>query len=559
MTVLTTGTKTNYPMDGNTLAFPFTFTTLKETDIKASVTNDGVEYFDLTYTAGTPSSGWYTVNLNAGGLGGEVIVGNPQSSVTTLLIKRVVDLTQEDDLSNYGSLPAVVLERIADKITMISQQLQSNVEEGGGAIIPEPGEGDLPDGIEGQIIVKGEFDWEPEDVDNVTIEIDPTTGLRVKADSIGDDQLGSINGSGLVNGLSLTGFTDIPESAGLIPIENLLDAPIGGGEVVDSQAYNAAAPTVFTNLDLSSFVGAILSFVCLKITNNGGADGEYVFITNGEIDPHTIPDAPTNYGGGVAGTTIAAGDIAYIIVLTDVSGIIEWKCSVANSTEIIVKSFVPLSGGEPAPPVEEGELPDGTQGQIVVKGASVWESKNIDNSSIEIHPTIGLRVKADGIKNDQVGLISGPGLVYGQTFSGLSGIRVPAGHIPEANLISGTPAGGGKFGNPVIVYFANPPTVLTSLDLSAAHYALNYRNLVILHVYNPSTTSNDFMFAYPDDTDPTWQTGVTNYGGGVASMTLTADTWGYVMVYTLNERVNWRARTSEPCVVYVKGFVPVTA
>lgn len=563
MTVTTTGTKTNYPMDGSTLVFAFDYSTLQATDIKASVTTDGVNYIDLVYTAGIPSPStapiFYAVLLNEEGAGGIVTVGNPLNSAYTLLVQRIVALTQEDDLSNYGTLPAPVLERIADKITMMAQQLQADIDVGGGGVIPEPGEGSLPDGTLGQIIVRGQFDWEAKNVDGVTIEIHSTNGIQVKDNSIGNDQIGFINGAGLIFGQSLTSLADIPAAAGLIPIENLANAPSGGGEVSGDTVYNAAAPTGFTNLDLSGSSGVTSSLVALKIKNNGATDEEYVFIMNGETKPYTFPAVATPFGGGAAGASIVAGEIAYVLLPTDGAGVVEWKCSTAVSTLIVIDGFVPLVDGEPAPPVEEGELPDAVQNQIAVKGSTEWESKNVDGQTIERHPAHGLWVKGFGIGSSEVGVISKANTVYGQSLAGLSSIPPGAGSFPAANLPFARAGGGFVVSPKQYVLFGSTLTTFTILSLTGAGVQSSI-SLVKVQILHNDSGNVDFTFKWPDDTKDTgFPSSNTALGGGASSVTVSGSTLGEVWVLTDNSgRTEWKSSAAGIGVaVYVTSHIPM--
>lgn len=65
--------------------------------------------------------------------GGNIILTTPIApGGATVLIKRIVPLTQMSDYVENDALPAEVLERGFDKLTMIAQQLQSAIVSGGG-------------------------------------------------------------------------------------------------------------------------------------------------------------------------------------------------------------------------------------------------------------------------------------------------------------------------------------------------------------------------------------------------------------------------------------------
>lgn len=112
--------------------------------------------------------------------------------------------------------------------------------------------------------------------------------------------------------------------------------------VVDgNQVYNTTAPTSYTDLDLSSYVGSNLALVYLKIKNNGNVVTDFLFRTNGETLTIGQNDAITS-SGGVSCASIAANSasISYIMVVTDTSGIVEWKASIAYDTDIWLVGYI---------------------------------------------------------------------------------------------------------------------------------------------------------------------------------------------------------------------------
>lgn len=100
--------------DGVLTSFPFTFELLQAADLDV--------YIDDVLTAFG-----YIVEINENGTGGDVIFDDPPEDGAELLFLRNVDITQETALPVEGNLPESTLETMADKLTMICQQIQSTV------------------------------------------------------------------------------------------------------------------------------------------------------------------------------------------------------------------------------------------------------------------------------------------------------------------------------------------------------------------------------------------------------------------------------------------------
>lgn len=204
---------------------------------------------------------------------------------------------------------------------------------------------ELPAGTQGQILVKGVTIWEAKDVDNVTVEVDATVGLKVKDGSIGNTQIvpTGITKSGTFSGASFTSLPLIPVSAGQIPSANLENATKGAAENHDTEVFPAAsAPTSYTDLDLSAVISQKRALVFLKINNNDGAiQGDYSFRMNG--DSFSVGGVPTTtLGAGTSAISIKYGEMGYVLVPTSALGVIQWKSSAAISTTITLRSVIIL-------------------------------------------------------------------------------------------------------------------------------------------------------------------------------------------------------------------------
>lgn len=105
--------------------------------------------------------------------------------------------------------------------------------------------------------------------------------------------------------------------------------------------YNTNAPTSYTDLDLSANIGSNRALVFLKVKNNGdNTNYDFSFRTNGDSETVGDETSQTYLGGGSSAATIRAGNIAYITVMTDSAGIIEWKSRQNHSTAITLLCFI---------------------------------------------------------------------------------------------------------------------------------------------------------------------------------------------------------------------------
>lgn len=127
MTVENTISKTGKQVMGS-LTYDFSFDILLEDPteeaakkaIKCSV-SDGTTETSLVYGKD------YSVSLNANRKGGRVTVTDPKDGGWTIVVYRSYDETQESDYNDFDGLPAETLEQGLDKVTMILQDHQEQI------------------------------------------------------------------------------------------------------------------------------------------------------------------------------------------------------------------------------------------------------------------------------------------------------------------------------------------------------------------------------------------------------------------------------------------------
>lgn len=129
MTVENTKNKMSPLQMGVTAEFPFNFAVLLQDPteeealqaIKAKVALANGEEIELVY--GTD----YTVELNTDRLGGTLTVKNLRTTGDYITIYRQYEQTQEVDYRDFNSAPAETFEQCFDKLTMLSQQQQEEI------------------------------------------------------------------------------------------------------------------------------------------------------------------------------------------------------------------------------------------------------------------------------------------------------------------------------------------------------------------------------------------------------------------------------------------------
>lgn len=101
--------------------------------------------------------------------------------------------------------------------------------------------------------------------------------------------------------------------------------------VAETQVYNAAAPTTWTDLDLSAVVGGNPALVLLKVITATSAR-QTAFRKNGDTDE--FYGAATNAFGVALGDPTNAVHCVYLVA-TDATGIVEWIQEGAAQTTVI--------------------------------------------------------------------------------------------------------------------------------------------------------------------------------------------------------------------------------
>ena len=124
MTLSSTVTRVEFTGNGSTTAFAFNYPVLAAADLTVTLVNAAgsatTQTLDSHYTVALASDlTSATVTMSSAPTGG----GTPDK----LVIEREVDLTQIDDFQENEALPSADLEKALDKLTMATQQLNTDI------------------------------------------------------------------------------------------------------------------------------------------------------------------------------------------------------------------------------------------------------------------------------------------------------------------------------------------------------------------------------------------------------------------------------------------------
>lgn len=122
MTVASSSNRVDYTGNGVTTVFSFSFRIFEAADLVVTrATPAGVE---TTLVLNTD----YTVTGAGSYSGGSITLSAALTNGHALTIQRVLDITQETDLRNQGQFFAETHEDVFDRVTMIAQQLQEQID-----------------------------------------------------------------------------------------------------------------------------------------------------------------------------------------------------------------------------------------------------------------------------------------------------------------------------------------------------------------------------------------------------------------------------------------------
>lgn len=209
MTVTTTSNKISYAGNGSTTTFAYNFPAGGQASNLKVYLNDVLQASGYTVTGATSPSG------------GSVVFGAAPASGVTVLIKRVLPLTQLVDTVNNSTILAEVFDNALDRGILVDQQLQEQIDELGAV--------DLADLLE-QISEKAQ--GPATTVDNELVRFDGTSGTALQGSplTLGDaGPLAPKTNDGVALGTSSLGFSDAFFASGAVLNFNAGDITITHG------------------------------------------------------------------------------------------------------------------------------------------------------------------------------------------------------------------------------------------------------------------------------------------------------------------------------------------
>lgn len=324
MTVASSTNRVDYTGNGSTTVFSFTFRIFAATDLVVTKADaDGVE---TVLTLNTD----YTVTGVGSYSGGSITLGSALTNGHAMTIQRVLPLTQETDLRNQGQFFAETHEDVFDRLAMINQQLQEQVDRS--AKLPVTSSEDAESLVADLIRLA-------DSADNIDTVANNIADVNTVADNIAD-----------VNTVA-TVASDIPAVA---DVASDIPAVAGVASDIPTVAANVADITNFSDV----YQGAKASDPALR--NNGNA------LQAGDLYFNTAENALRAYSGtgwvsGTAGTiavqrfsgdgsdttfSLASAPAGENNTQVYISGVYQQKDTYSLSDTTITFSSAPPSGAD---------------------------------------------------------------------------------------------------------------------------------------------------------------------------------------------------------------------
>jgi hypothetical protein len=144
------------------------------------------------------------------------------------------------------------------------------------------------------------------------------------------------DGDAVDSGFDVTNSDSLGTSDTTLPTQGNVKAYVDTYAMKYSGAteHSSAMPTAgYTDLDLSSTVGVNRAFVHLSVEPD--VDCELMFVPNGVAKDVGYTAGASKAGAGASAATCTAGNIVYLSLITDASGVVDWKSTVAGTTTTV--------------------------------------------------------------------------------------------------------------------------------------------------------------------------------------------------------------------------------
>lgn len=261
MTVASSTNRVDYTGNGSTTVFSFTFRIFAATDLVVTKADaDGVE---TVLTLNTD----YTVTGVGSYSGGTVTISPALSSDYDLTIQRVLPLTQETDLRNQGQFFAETHEDVFDRMSMINQQLQEQLDRAAKLPVTNTADADalvadivlLADNLTDLNTIAdaiGDIQTVADDLNEATSEIEVVAGAIANVNTVGSN----ISNVNTVAGVSSNVTTVAGVAANVTTVAGISSAVSGVAAISSAvSAVNSNASNINTvagnNTNVSTVAG----------------------------------------------------------------------------------------------------------------------------------------------------------------------------------------------------------------------------------------------------------------------------------------------------------------
>ncbi len=129
-------------------------------------------------------------------------------------------------------------------------------------------------------------------------------------------------------------------SAGQVLTQGANDPAWSGQNVIvfsTAGLFDGTSPTSFTDLDISGTVGSNQAVCLIKVFNNSGDATNQLYKFRKDDD---AADFDNLVGVSNGASTLADQEACYFIIITDATGVVEWKSNVAKTTVITMEAYL---------------------------------------------------------------------------------------------------------------------------------------------------------------------------------------------------------------------------
>jgi len=268
MTVSSTTNKALHTGDGSTVSFSYTYRADNDSDITV--------YLDEVLQA----SGW-SVTREPDNIGGTVTFDTAPVVDVIITILRELVLDQNTDYTPYDAFPADAHENALDKLTMISQQQQEEIDRNTQAI----GSGDDVDTQSPPYDAGKGWMWSESGDKRIINSDDNINGITAAAQQSADDAANSaIEASGSVDNARLEAWNAEAEaltsySYAVQPEDVFVNIYSSNGD----GSFTATPTSDYSSLDAPDWAGIVLTGTDLTAVNILGANPEARLYPDGSI------------------------------------------------------------------------------------------------------------------------------------------------------------------------------------------------------------------------------------------------------------------------------------